>query len=130
MTEFETDIPFNRAAVRPMDCFRHGWNLIRDEYWLFWSITFLGAMLAGMGPFGILLGPFMCGIHLCFLCKESGGQTSFNMLFKGFDYFMPGLVASLIMMVPIILMVIVLYICFFASMSNVDLTGVEIVVSS
>ena len=29
------DIQFNKGVVKPMECFREGWELIKDRYWLF-----------------------------------------------------------------------------------------------
>ena len=91
---------FNRGAVRPMVCLREGWQLIKEDYWLFLGLSFVGALLGQLGPFGILLGPMMCGIHLCLLRREAGLRVSFDMLFKGFDYFLQSFIATLFMIVP------------------------------
>jgi uncharacterized membrane protein len=95
------ELTFNRRAVRPMQCLRDGWQLIKEEYWLFLGITFAGALLASAAPFGVLMGPMMCGIYLCLLRRSAGQRVSFDMLFKGFDYFVQSLIATLIMMVPV-----------------------------
>jgi hypothetical protein len=62
-----------------------------------------------VAPFYILLGPMMCGIYLCLLRRHAGQRVSFEMLFKGFDYFVQGLIATLIMVVPVLLVVAVFY---------------------
>ncbi len=107
---------FRRRAVQPMQCLREGWRLVKSNYWLFLGITFVGSLVAGMGPMGILIGPMMCGIHLCFLRAERGLPIEFSMLFKGFDYFMPSFVATLLMIVPAIVMMIGTYALFFFGM--------------
>ncbi len=104
---------FRRRAVQPMACLREGWRIIKPHYWLFLGICFIGSLVAGMGPMGILVGPMMCGIHLCLLRAERGLPIEFSMLFKGFDYFMPSLVASLLMVVPTILVMATSYAVFF-----------------
>jgi hypothetical protein len=103
---------YNRGAVRPLACLREGWQLIKDDYWLFLGITLVGALVGGMGPFGVLIGPTLCGIHLCLLRREHGMSVSFSMLFKGFDYFLQSFIATMFMMVPMILLIVGLYVVF------------------
>jgi hypothetical protein len=117
----ETELIFNRWAVRPVECLRNGWQLIKNDYWLFVGITLVGQMLAGVG-FGLLMGPMHCGIYLCLLNCERGRRVSFDMLFKGFDYFVQGLIAVLIMMVPAILSVVVFYLVFFLGLFAIAAT--------
>jgi uncharacterized membrane protein len=99
---------FNRGAVRPWQCLKVAWNLIKGDYWLFLGITSIGLLLADMAPLGLLLGPMLCGIHICLLRQERGQRVSFDLLFQGFNYFGPSLVVTLIM-VAIELVVVVLF---------------------
>ncbi len=101
---------FNRGAVRPFVCLREGWGLIRDAYALFLGITFLGVLIAGLGPMGMLIGPCMCGIHLCLLRHERWLRVSFDMLFNGFHYFVQSLIAAMFIIVPGIIAFFVAYI--------------------
>src|SRR5687767_7587920 len=94
------DIEFNRGAVSPMQCLRDGWQLIKYDYWLFFGITLLGMFMAGLAPMGILVGPMMCGIYLCFIHRETDEPVTVSVLFNGFNFFGPGFVATLFMMVP------------------------------
>ena len=103
---------FKRGAVRPMQCLREGWRLVKDNYWLFLGITLVGAIVGGMAPLGILLGPAFCGIHYCLLRRERGRHVSFDMLFRGFDYFAQSLIATLIMVVPMMLLIGASYLLF------------------
>src|ERR1700687_1063897 len=82
-----TELDFNRGAVRPMQCLREGWQLIKAGYWLFLGITLVGMLVGTAGPFGILLGPMMCGIYMCLLGRMYGQPASMNLLFRGFNYF-------------------------------------------
>ena len=108
------ELTFNRRVVRPMTCLREGWQLIKEDYWLFLGISFVGMFLAGLAPFYILLGPMMCGIYLCLLRRAAGQRVSFDMLFKGFDYFVQSLIATLILLVPLLLIMVPLYVAYFA----------------
>src|SRR5437660_741121 len=102
---------FERGVVKPMECLREGWQLIKDDYWLFLGISLVGSLLAGAVP-AILVGPAMCGIHLCLLRRLHGRRVSFDMLFRGFDYFGPSLIATLIIFVPTFVLLIGSYVLF------------------
>ena len=58
----------------------------------------MGIIIAQAVPLGILFGPMMCGIFLCYLTHMRGKPTDFGMLFKGFDYFLESFLATLIIM--------------------------------
>jgi hypothetical protein len=105
----EGGLTFNRGAVRPVECLKAGWRLIRDDYWLFLGITFVGMLIGNLVPFGLLVGPMMCGIYLCLLRREGGRRVTFEMLFEGFNYFVQSLIATLLMMVPMLLLVGLFY---------------------
>ena len=90
-------VPFNRGAIRPIECLREGWQLIKGQYWLFVGIAFVGSLIAGAGPMGILAGPMVCGMYLCVFLRANNREVEFGTLFKGFDYFVPCLVPALMM---------------------------------
>ncbi len=104
------NIQFNRGVVKPMECFREGWELIKDQYWLFFGITAVGFIIASVVPFCILLGPMMCGIYYPLIEKYEGRQVEFGQLFKGFEKFKPSLIATLPWAIPLQLVMIVAYI--------------------
>ena len=39
------EIPFKRQAVEPVQCLKNGWELVKDQYWLFVGMTFVGVTL-------------------------------------------------------------------------------------
>jgi len=100
---------FRSGVVRPVECLKEGYALIKDRYWLFLGITVVGLLIGGAVPV-ILIGPMMCGIHICLLQRMRGGNVEFGDLFKGFDYFGPSLIASLIQFVPMIILIVPVYI--------------------
>ncbi len=90
------NLEFQRRAVRPFTCLGEGWRLIRDEYWLFLGIAFVGVFVGSLAPMGLLLvAPALCGIHLCLLRRERDLPIRFEMLFDGFNYFLQSLIATL-----------------------------------
>ncbi len=100
---------FNTGVIRPVECMKEGWELIKDEYWLFLGITFVGMLIGGIIPLGLGIGAMFCGIYYVLLQKMNGRRVEFGDLFKGFNYFVPGLVVSLIVIIPSIIAVFVLY---------------------
>jgi uncharacterized membrane protein len=100
---------FRSGVVRPVECLSSGWRLVKDDYWLFLGITAVGTLIASAVPLGILAGPMMCGIYYCLLRRARGRDVKFEMLFRGFDQFVPSLIATLIMMVPLLLVIVPSY---------------------
>lgn len=105
---------FNRGVVKPVECLKAGWALIKDQYWLFFGIVIVGMLIAGAAPLGILLGPMMCGIYLCFFAKMRGEPLKFELLFKGFEYFGQSVLAGIIQVVPMVVLMSLIYIPMFA----------------
>jgi hypothetical protein len=87
-----------KTTIQPMDCIRSGWLLIKDQYWLFLGITFVGMMI-GSASMYICLGAMMCGIFIALLAKMRGEPVEFGTLFRGFDLFVPSLIPLIIMMI-------------------------------
>ena len=109
-------IPFRRNAVEPMQCIKDGWALIKDQYWLFVGMALVAVLIASAVPMGLLMGPMMCGLYLAFFKKRRGEPIEFGTLFKGFDYFGPSVIATLLHMVPIIAIAIPAYFLFYVSL--------------
>ncbi|MGI8849023.1 MAG: hypothetical protein ACR2HT_02515 [Pyrinomonadaceae bacterium] len=105
-----SEIQFKTGVIRPVECMKEGWELIKDQYWLIFAVTLVGMLIASVVPFGILLGAMMCGIYYCLFQKLNGQAATFEGLFKGFNYLVPGLVASLVLIVPAVILAIAAYI--------------------
>lgn len=108
-------VSFNRKAVEPIECFKAGWALAKSQYWHLFGIAAVGMLIAGLVPLGILMGPMMCGIYLSYFQLMRGQQIEFGTLFKGFDYFGQSLIATLIHIVPILVVFVPGYIIFYVS---------------
>ncbi len=70
-----------------------GWEIVKSD-----MLNFaLMALLAGiLGATIVTQGPMMVGLHIVCLKKLEGRRTEFGDLFKGFNYFLPSLIASLL----------------------------------
>jgi uncharacterized membrane protein len=110
MNTDQTFPEFKRNAVAPMECLKGGWALIKDQYWLFVGMALITIIIGSAVPFGILMGPMMCGLNLAFLQRMEGKTIEFGTLFKGFDYFGDGMIAALLHYVPMIIIIAPFYI--------------------
>ena len=95
MPEYEPE--FRKVPIEPIECLKSAKDMISGDYfWTFVAVCAIGAILAGLAPFGLLMGPMYCGIYLCHIAHRKGESISVNLLFKGFDYFLESLIATLI----------------------------------
>jgi hypothetical protein len=108
---------FRTGVIKPVECFKEGWEIIKSDYWMLFVITLVGALIGGVSMY-VLLGAMMCGIYYCYLKKIDGaGPVSFDDLFKGFSYFTPSLVATILIVVPIFLVLGIFYVPFILAMA-------------
>ena len=102
------ELEVTRGRSRPMECVKEGWALIKDEYWLMFAISIVGAMIGGVSLY-VLIGAMICGIFHCYLKKIDGGKVSFDDLWVGFKYFWPSLPVTILIVGPLVIWMIVLF---------------------
>src|SRR5690349_15532391 len=95
------DPEFTRGVLRPVECAREAWALIKDDYWLMFGIAIVGSLIGGIS-FYVLIGPMICGIFYCYLKKIDGKVVAFDDLWTGFKYFWPSLPLTLAIVVPMV----------------------------
>jgi len=112
-----------KVSIDPIDLFKRSLALMGEQYWLFVGIALAAVFLGSLVPFGLLFGPMMVGLYMCYADRERGRQVEFGTLFKGFDQFVNTLIAMLIMvgltlvvMIPLVLIVITVF--FFGLQNN------------
>jgi uncharacterized membrane protein len=96
------NIEFKTGVIRPIECFREGWELIKPHYWIMFAITLVGMLIGSAVPFMIVMGAMHCGVYYVLFRLSEGKPPEFSDLFKGFNYFLPALIATLILIVPVI----------------------------
>lgn len=106
-------VEFRSGVISPVECLKEGWQLIKDQYWLFLGISLVAMLVGGAVPV-VLIGPMMCGLYMCLFAKMRNEPVEFGMLFKGFDYFVQGLVAAAIQTLPVIVIMAVGQVIFVA----------------
>lgn len=107
---------FRRGAVQPVVCLQTGWELIRQRYWLFVGMATVAMILGSFVPFGLILGPLMCGFYLALFHHRRNQPIEFGLLFKGFDYFGESVIATLLHYVPMVMIIMPFYIVMYAGM--------------
>jgi len=103
-----TEREFTVGQIRPVECVKEGFALIRDEYWVLLAVSVVGAMIAAVSLY-ILIGAMVCGIFVCYLRKIDGGRVKFEDLFSGFGYFWSSLLVAILIVVPIVVWALVLF---------------------
>lgn len=108
------EIQFNTGVIRPVECFKEAWELIKSDYWLLFAIFLVGALIGGASMY-ILIGAMLCGIFYCYLQKIDGKPVAFEDLFKGFNFFLPSFLLMLILIVPTFVLIGIVYAPFIAA---------------
>jgi len=123
----DAEIVWRKASIQPVELLKRAKEMLGDQYWLFVGITFLGMIIGSIAPMGILMGPMFCGIYLCYGQRAGGKPVAFELLFKGFDFFVESLIAMLIMvgisLLVTIPVMIVFFVVFGALMASTDGEG-------
>ena len=100
---------FHRSAVRPVECLKEGFELIKSDFWLLFAIWLVGGLISSISLL-IASGAMTAGTFYCFLKKVDGENVSFDDLWKGMKWFFPGLVVMAIIIMPMIAVWAVIYI--------------------
>jgi uncharacterized membrane protein len=109
------EIPYKRKAVDPVECIKAGWEMVKPQYWLFVGMAFIGYIIGQAVPL-ILMGPLLCGFYLCLFMARGREPFEFGTMFKGFDFFGPSLVATLLHALPVAAIIIPVYLLFYLSL--------------
>ena len=72
-----------------------GWQMVKADIGNYMLIALVFSLLSGMVPV-VIQGPLMIGFHIYCMKRMFNRPAEFADLFKGFNYFVPALVASLL----------------------------------
>jgi hypothetical protein len=103
MNEFQTGV------IKPIECVKEGWELIKSDYWILFAITLVAALIGAFTLY-VLMGAMACGMFYCYLQKVDGRSVSFDDLWKGFGWWLPGFVVMLFIVVPMIAVYGIIYV--------------------
>lgn len=106
---------FTTGRIKAIECYKEGWELIKSDYWLLFAIALVGGLIGGVSMY-ILLGAMVCGIFICYLQKIDTGTVSFDNLWKGFNYFLPSFIVTLVIIIPALVVYGIIYVPFIMAM--------------
>jgi uncharacterized membrane protein len=72
-----------------------GWDMVKNDLGTFFLMALVLSVISSAVPL-ILQGPLIAGFHIFCMKKLVGRPAEFADLFKGFNFFIPTLVASLV----------------------------------
>src|SRR5436190_1009988 len=95
-------IQFNRGGISAGECVTAAWELVKRRYWMYVGAAFLTFIMSNYlyCLSWIIIGPVLGGLYLMILKDERNEQVEFGMMFKGFERFVPLMVAGLVYSVP------------------------------
>jgi len=119
------NIEFNRSAINAGECLSNGWNLVKQNYWVFFGIVLLGSLIVSCLPIVniFLVGPIFCGFYYVMLRQYRGEPVEFGMMFKGFEHFVPAFVVGLISLIPGIISYVLQFIELAIKISTISVAG-------
>ena len=116
------EFSFNASAIKPVECLKEAWGLIKDDYWLLFAISLVGAMVAGVTVY-VLLGAMVCGIMGCYLKKIDGGVVKFEDLWVGMKYLVPSIPIALLFILPIVIYFVTMFITMYSPLITIAVMG-------
>lgn len=96
---------FQSKAIKPMECLKGGWALVKPRYWRAFGVSVLGILIATLVPLDILMGPMLCGIYICLLAAMDERDFELGDLFKGFDYFLQSFLVSMFFLGTVLVLI-------------------------
>ena len=91
-------VPAGQVSARPGAWISAGWTIVTGDLANYVVLTLIFIVLNAIVPI-ILQGPMMAGFHIYTIKRLLGRQAEFGDIFKGFNFFVPALVAFLIILV-------------------------------
>ena len=91
-------VPPETIEVRTGAWISEGWNIVKSDLMNFALMALLLAVVSNVVPI-ILQGAMVAGMHIVIMKKMVGARTEIGDLFKGFNFFVPTLVASVLISV-------------------------------
>ena len=118
----QADLSFNAGAIRPIECVREAWSLIKDEYWVLFAISIVGGLIAGVTLY-VLLGAMVCGIMICYLKKIDGEPVKFDDLWAGMKYLVPSIPITLLFVIPIVVYATAIFFTMYSPLITLAVMG-------
>lgn len=103
------EMEIRSGVIKPIECAKEAFELIKSEYWLLFAIWIVGSLIGG-ATLMIAGGAMTAGTFYAYLRKIDGEKANFDDLWKGMQWFLPGLKVMLFIVVPVIVVYCVIYV--------------------
>lgn len=105
---------FTTGQIRPIECVKEAWALIKPDYWILFAISVVGAMIGGVTLY-VLIGAMVCGIFNAYLrVIDGGGKASIDDLWIGLKFFWPSLLLTIVIVVPMVVWLSIMFVSLYA----------------
>lgn len=97
-----TNIQFQPRAIDAQGCVANAWNVVTNKFWMYVGVGLVTIIILGFIPIAniFLMGPIMGGFYYITLRDMRGEPVRFGMMFKGFERFVPLMVAGIVQSIP------------------------------
>ena len=111
-----TNTQYLKGAIDATGCISNAWELIKPNYWLFFAVSLVSALIfiaVSFIPFAgpilnaILAPPVMGGVYYFILRAMRNEPVDFGMMFKGFEKAGPLFLLGLITAIPALISTVV-----------------------
>ena len=117
------DLEFNAGAIKPIECVKEAWELVKTDYWMLFAISLVGGLIGGASMY-VLIGAMVCGIFYTYLKKiDGGGKASLDDLWVGMKYFVPSLLVTIAFVVPMVVWIVVLFVTIYLPLIATAMMG-------
>ena len=113
---------FNANAIKPIECVKEAWELIKPDYWILFAIFLVGAVIGAISLY-VLIGAMVSGIMYCYLRRIDGYPVRFEDLWKGLSFFWPSLPVTLLVFVPAVVWGVVLFVTIYLPIITAAIMG-------
>ena len=122
------NIQYLSGAINAGDCVGGAWNLVSRRFGLYIGVGLLTLILIGCIPFvgSILFGPVLAGFYYLVLRDMRDEPVDFGMMFKGFEKFVPLMLAGLVQSAPSLVATILQYSVDFARLAGPAARGGDV----
>ena len=105
------NIQYQSGAIDAGGCISYAWTLVTGKFWLYVGIAFVTILMIGCVPLvgSLLFGPVLGGFYYLVLRDMRGEPVDFGMMFKGFEKFLPLMLAGLVQTAPSLVATVVQY---------------------
>ena len=105
------NVQYQSGAIDAGACVSNAWTLVTGRFWLYIGVGFVTLLLIGCVPFvgSLLFGPVIAGFYYIVLRDMRGDPIDFGMMFKGFEKFVPLMVAGVIQAAPSLVATVIQY---------------------